>query len=938
MGVSKPTGLLITKSGNDLTLTWKLPTEYDSQQIYWSIGGSKAITALNGDDTTYTYTIPVANYFPVTKTKLPSVSIYVRGKKGSTFSSWASTTYKFLAPNKPVVEASDSFYFAWDVNTDYIAGKGDPDFVDVVYQRVNATSGTLSKVQWKNCNSSFDFTEVTGEAASGSVSFTETQYVEWFRAATRGLNGQSSWVSVCHIANAPLPAKGLTASISGTNVTVKWTPVTSVEHPIDYQYIQYSFATPTSETSKGVPICPSGATWTTAVNNIVKTAKKQTFSLGQGVPVDKCLFIRIGATFKNDTSQCDPVYAGSGVLVSPTLNSIVVDTVHKTTVVTLTDNSAVTLTKIAVINSQNKVLKTADHGTTTITINSVPTEKIQFGIMVYQGTSSSKPNMQSDKVFSTSGNIPLAPTDVTAVATERDGVAALSWTIPWTDADGAEISWADHDDAWMSTSTPQTFNIDQRVTEWNVAGLTSGVNYYFCVRLKDTANVYSPYSKMVSLSFASAPGKPTLTSSAVAVQPGEAFQLAWTYVTTDTTEQAQAVIYDNGVELARVENNAQRMSVTPAWLYNTSHSLTVQTMSASGYISEVSDPVVITVAAAPTISPIASSISSGIENGELVEMPIVMTVTGAGSGGQTTIKIERLMDFFVERPDGSVTEGYDGETIYAIAYGGDGQLTITPDDLVGSFDDGGKYRLTATVQDSVGQTASSFLDFTVNWTHQAEAPTATVAIDTTNLIARVTATAPESYEIGDVVDIYRLSVDKPELIVQGGTFGTTYIDPYPAAGGGYRFVDRTANGDYINEEGIAWVDVDGDLVLDEVVIDFDDNRLLLPYNLEISDSWKKDFEETKYLNGHIVGDWNAGVNRTVSITTDLPQDSELIPMIHELAIYSGVCHVRTPNGASYAADIQVSEKSGYSSSINAYTLNITRVDPEGFEGIDEDDY
>lgn len=348
----------------------------------------------------------------------------------------------------------------------------------------------------------------------------------------------------------------------------------------------------------------------------------------------------------------------------------------------------------------------------------------------------------------------------------------------------------------------------------------------------------------------------------------------------------------------------------------------------------MSDPVVITVAARPTISPIASSITSGITDGVLTELPIVMEVEGAGEGGQTTIKIERLKDYFVERPDESVLEGYDGETIYAVAYSGEEEITITADDLVGSFDDGGEYRLTAIVQDSVGQKASSFLDFVVSWTHQAEAPTATVTINN-DMTAKVKAVAPSSYESGDTVDIYRLSADKPELIVKGGDFGTFYNDPYPASNGGYRFVDVTANGDYTTADGIAWIDVAHELTLKEVIVDFDRDRLALPYNLDINHSWSKDFKETKYLNGHVVGDWNAAVSRTGSISTLLLKDDERIATIRKLAAWNNVCHVRTPDGSSFSANIQVNESASYTSKAINFTFNITRVDPEGYEGAEE---
>lgn len=936
MAIQKQTALSITRSGAVLTMTWKLGDTYDSQETYWSIEGQKVLTTLDGDDTTVSYTIPVANYYPATTKKLPTVSIGVRGIVSGKPGTWVTANYKFLVPNKPVV-TKNGLKFVWATNEDYITGKGDPYIIDVEYQRVDSTTGTEKSVKWGTDASSSDFTDVTGNAASGEISFTETNKIEWFRCCARGLNGQSAWIYSNHINAAPLLPTKITTSISGTNVRVDWnTPITP-EHPIDYQYVQYCYATPASEDAKGIPVCPTtGVTWTTGANNLLPTAKTHSFPITQLPPNEKCLFVRICAVRMSYTTISDPVFALGGKLTAPTISSISSDPITGTSVITFVNNSTLSLSKIAVITSQNVVLAVIPNGTSTATVKFIQDDDNLIGLRAFQGASAVRPNMRSTDVFTTTGDVPLAPTNVAVVATEKAGVAEVSWTIPWTEATGAEVSWADHDDAWMSTDEPQRFEIAQRATRWNVAGLISGVQYYFSVRLKDSADVYSPYSSIASLSFASAPGKPILTSSAVAIQPGEAFQLAWTYETTDTTEQALAVIYDNGVELARVENNSQRMSVTPAWLYGSSHSLTVQTTSRSGCISAVSDPVVITVAARPTISPIASAISSGITNGVLTELPIVMEVTGAGEGGQTTIKIERLKDYFVERPDGSVTDGYGGETIFAVAYSGEEELEITADDLVGSFDDGGEYRLTAIVQDSVGQRAESYLDFSVAWDHQAEAPTATVTV--VGLTAKVKATAPASYESGDTVDIYRLSADKPELIVKGGAFGKTYIDPYPASNGGYRFVDVTANGDYTTTDGIAWINKDCSLTLDEAVIDFNGQQLTVPYNLELSNVWMKDFEETKYLNGHIVGDWTAAASRNGYINASFLRSDARIAIIKELAAWNGICHVRTPDGSSYSANVQVSESLSYSTKAVNYAFDITRVDPAGYEGVDEDSY
>lgn len=200
------------------------------------------------------------------------------------------------------------------------------------------------------------------------------------------------------------------------------------------------------------------------------------------------------------------------------------------------------------------------------------------------------------------------------------------------------------------------------------------------------------------------------------------------------------------------------------------------------------------------------------------------------------------------------------------------------------------------------------------------------------------------YSTIDVCDIYRLSVDKPELIYEGATFGETYVDPYPTIGeyGGHRFVCRTPNGDYITEDNeIAWTDTleeDGDRFdTHSNIIDFDGDRVFLLYEVDLSNSWSKDFKETRYLGGSIQGDWNPGVAKTSSmnVTTVSDLDQETIRLMHKLANYPGICHVRTKDGASYSADVQINETYEYTRAprFNKYDLSITKVDAETLDAV-----
>ena len=152
----------------------------------------------------------------------------------------------------------------------------------------------------------------------------------------------------------------------------------------------------------------------------------------------------------------------------------------------------------------------------------------------------------------------------------------------------------------------------------------------------------------------------------------------------------------------------------------------------------------------------------------------------------------------------------------------------------------------------------------------------------------------------------------------------------------------TINGDYITEDNeLAWLDVMGGIADQVTIIDFDGNQIILPYNLEVSNNWEKDFKETRYLGGSIQGDWNIGVHRGASVGSEVATDDQnIIAMMRRLAVYPGICHVRTPEGSSFAADVQVKEVQSYSvaGKIATFDMSITRVDSSGLDGLPYDEW
>lgn len=330
----------------------------------------------------------------------------------------------------------------------------------------------------------------------------------------------------------------------------------------------------------------------------------------------------------------------------------------------------------------------------------------------------------------------------------------------------------------------------------------------------------------------------------------------------------------------------------------------------------------------------------------LKDLPLTATIQGAGAGGITSMVIERAESYHMDRPDERDFDGYEGETIVSYSQLGENQISIDSGELVGALDDNAKYRIIATIMDGLGQVDEATEEFEVHWAHQAEKPSATVVYDEENLIAKITPIAPAGALPEDRCDIYRLSVDRPELVVKDAQFGTTYVDPYPALGemGGYRLVTVTKNGDYTTEDNeIAWVSsaelgvnpLDNEDSLN--IIDFDGDQVRFYYDNDLSNTWDKDFQETHYLGGSVTGDWNVAVSRSSTLSTLVitELDQDMIRSIRRLAVYPGICHVRTSDGSSYAANAEVNENKSHTDRdmVLSYSLNFTRVDTQGFDGM-----
>ncbi len=926
------TGLTTKRNDSQITLSWLLPagkTKKKGTLQYKILTGGKAANKVSYKsvtinknagtgimDTSYILTLDRTKYIPSKNTSLDAIVWRV---KMEGFSYSEVFTYSFGYPSKPTLWTSGTSIL-WSTPENSVSNN--IWFQDVEYQTTN--SGSSGQPDWTAAS----VTSGTGQA-SGSQSFSDSTGYRHFRARVRSVHGVSEWAYIYKNCSVPPSLSGVSGKLSGDVLTVNFISSSGVETADIY----YTTGKPGSNFS-----CPVGANWTLGYtcrnvnngNNIV--------SFNITVPTaNQGLWIRVDLNNASHTTEGAVVYVTNGGLSDPVITAFSIDITAKTITIDFSETSTISGVMVAAVDSNGTILKKVAGTAGTVTCDYALTDKIeeqQFGIYAYyEGNGvSAKSQVVIQSVIA---SLPSAPTNLTVIKTGTAGKVILSWTNRWGYANGTVIAWADDPDAWMSTSDPNEYEIKGQVESYYVIDLEPGKKWYFRIRSVHFAeddtdkDFYGPWCETTAvIDLSEVPDKPAIWLDKAIIAPGDAVTVNWGYLTNDGTEQSNVTIYVDNVATYEVEGTVQSYTFIPEWANGTSHTVKVKTVAMSGQMSELSDAITVAVADA-----LVTTVTTSLTNGKLTTMPLTFSAAGAGLGGKTIVSIIRDGSYVAGRPDESKSDGFDGETIFTKSYTGNvTNANITVEDLIGKLDEGCDYKLVIVISDNLGQTVTDETRFTVEWNHQPEIPSASVIVD--GRVCKITPIAPESAAQTDTCDIYRLSNDKPVLIIKGAAYGETYVDPYPASGGGYRIVDITANGDYIGDIYPAWVDYEHGLTFADMIFEADGTEISLSYNITLQSSWKKDFERTVYLNGDTQGDWNPGVTRDSSYTAViLKGDNEQMKLIRDLAEMSGVCHVRTPEGSSFAANVDVSESGSYDSLLISYGISVQRIDPEGLDGM-----
>lgn len=1018
-----PTGLSLVRSEDVFTLGWKIgDSDYKDGQYFsyllntaekenWTAAESIDVTA-----TSQSISLNKLNFYPYAgKPHLHQVGMRVKGdratykKKKKNYkpvcSDWSEKRFDLSVPKIPSVtatldqELTNVCVFSWSVTHE---AEDAAVFTDVQWQTIlvrNSKETDGKNLSWQNA-------EEGASSAESSRTITEdtailykngNSYARWFRVRSRGPKGDSDWAYAYHVYALPRQADvtdtyAKETEEGGFQCVVDWTAGSNRQNPNDRTIVQYALVVPSADLT-----CPSGASWVDAnVSSDTAEGDAAVFGIDDQLSKDQCLFIRVNTHHDSNVTYGRPQLSKTGFLKDPSGLSVQTNnTTHRATI-TATNNSdvedSVLVVRYVPATGDSLDVGIIPHGSTSVTVqcpNWDGQTATSFEVYAMVGTATKQtrsdnvdsyavtPRMKSKTTLTKGGAVPVAPQNVAVKKAEGlTGTVQVIWDWPWTEANSAELSWADHPDAWESTKEPESYVVSNlHASKWNISNLEMGKTWYVRVRLlveSQEGTTYGPWSDIEqgTIDLSTSPNKPLLDLSSAIIPVNGEITASWVYTTTDKTLQAYAevAVVNNGVYTPIAHTlTAQHLTInaiSAGFSAGNVYNLAVRVKSASGRNSEWSDVVSVTVAQPLVCSISQSSLvqqteshtATDVTTGQtvtftrsfkaLTEMPMTLTVTGAGSGGITSVVIERAASYHLERPDENDFNGYQGEAVAIRTQLGQAQMTFDVDDLIGSLDDGAQYKIVATVKDGLGQVATVEQEFEVRWAHQALVPSAEIVIDQEELIAKITPIAPQGAIASDVADIYRLSIDKPELIVSGATFGQTYVDPYPALGemGGHRIVLRTKNNDYITPDNtLAQIDspeLDVDFIQNEEqwgIIDFKGQQIKFYYDIDYSSTWAKDFQETQYLGGSIQGDWNSAVSRTGTLSTKAITvlDQDMLQAVRRLAEHAGICHVRTADGSSYAADVQVSEDRVHDEQemVVNYSLSITRVDSQGYDGM-----
>lgn len=497
--------------------------------------------------------------------------------------------------------------------------------------------------------------------------------------------------------------------------------------------------------------------------------------------------------------------------------------------------------------------------------------------------------------------------------------------------DACLLTYSTDQRAWTSTNQPEEFEMpDSRwmsltsesktghacTSRITVLGLESDTVYWLRARryktTDSTKNTRFSAKAKCNTSQEELTGL-TLTANDI-VATGKECAFSWSF--PEDWKQTSWTLKDASTNVGLKNASSSATSTTYTFTSAGTKTVYLEIVLDSGRTTQ-SDPVIITVVDAPTLTFLAEPTPT------LTTLPQIIRVKSTNNL-RADIQVKVLCENGIKatKPDGEV-EQYANDVIYSAQ--GKGILDCSIADGSKLWN-GGRYRIQAVATANGVKSSPLEACFNVSYSSKPTTPsTSNVVITPAGKTATVTV---KNLATGITWDLYRATVDgRNARIAQDLASGATVIDdfaPY-SSDGSNKYIVLVKNA----QQQYTFAPYEYTLKSGVLRFDWNNNSVELPYNIEISDEVDKQFEQQVYLDGTQRGSWGASVIRSATLSTDTIyiKDATVQKKVRELARYQGAVFVRTPLGQAYCANVDVKDISkAYNSNIMAVEFDCTEID------------
>lgn len=554
--------------------------------------------------------------------------------------------------------------------------------------------------------------------------------------------------------------------------------------------------------------------------------------------------------------------------------------------------------------------------------------------------------------------IPATPSGFTSCKASSETSVILEWK-KVTSAESYDIEYATKKEYFDSSDKTQT-TTGITTLKYEKTGLESGQEYFFRIRSVNSAGT-SGWSEIKSIVLGTDPAAPTTWSSTTTVTTGEELILYWVHNSEDGSSQTYAELeliiggtsktytIKNSTDEDEKDKTSTYTIDTSGYVEGTKIQWRVRTAGITNKYGDWSIQRTIDVYAPATLE-LNVTDNNGEDLETLSAFPFYISgLAGPNTQVPTGYHVSVIANETYETVDAIGNEKIvsEGDEVYSKYFDISDRLVLEMSaghiDLANDI----SYTVKCIVSMNSGLTAESSVEFTVVWSEDEDVyePDAEIGIDEETLSAYI---RPHCWDEDVTLSVYRREFDGTFTEIATGIVNgsNTYVtDPHPALDyARYRIVaTATANG------AVSYYDVPGYPVGEPaVIIQWDEkwssfdtenedemdtpawsgSMLKLPYNIDVSDSYKSDVSLINYQGRkRPVSYYGTQLGESSTWNMVIPKDDkETLYALRRLAIYTGDVYVREPSGTGYWANISVSFSQKHKDLTIPITIGVTRVE------------